>query len=250
MEEPEELRRFREEWKREVTQRTCPEDSVATSSSSVEQPLSSHAAGDVNDAPIIHEISPSTSSVLYLDRHTDFTSRFPTAARNRNQALEVYSQAVQTESQGQLDIALALYRRAFRLDGNVDKAYHRAGLERELSTDFGSLAIHTPRTDLASKGSHQEETNVTHLPSGVKSSKSARNALHRILTTFPPFDQLSFEPELENQPVLLNKLPDELLVYIIRHFLGTVDTGSIERFGLVSRKARILTLDQSIWRCV
>jgi F-box protein 9 len=54
---------------------------------------------------------------------------------------------------------------------------------------------------------------------------------------------LMFEPENEEEPVLLNKLPDELLVMII----VTLDTTSIERFARVCKKARILTLDPVIW---
>ena len=54
---------------------------------------------------------------------------------------------------------------------------------------------------------------------------------------------LTFEPKNEEEPVFLNKLPDELLVMII----VTLDTTSIEQFARVCRKARILTLDPVIW---
>jgi F-box protein 9 len=57
---------------------------------------------------------------------------------------------------------------------------------------------------------------------------------------------LMFEPENEEEPVFLNKLPDELLVMII----VTLDTTSIERFARVCKKARILTLDPVIWMYV
>ena len=57
---------------------------------------------------------------------------------------------------------------------------------------------------------------------------------------------LMFEPQKEEEPVFLNKLPDELLVMII----VTLDTTSIERFARVCKKARILTLDPVIWMYV
>ena len=57
---------------------------------------------------------------------------------------------------------------------------------------------------------------------------------------------LMFDPENEEEPVHLNKLPDELLVMII----VTLDTTSIERFARVCKKARILTLDPVIWMYV
>ena len=57
---------------------------------------------------------------------------------------------------------------------------------------------------------------------------------------------LIFQPENEEEPVFLNKLPDELLVMII----VILDTTSIERFARVCKKARILTLDPVIWMYV
>lgn len=58
--------------------------------------------------------------------------------------------------------------------------------------------------------------------------------------------RLAFKPEDETQPVIFNDLPEEILVEII-HLL---DPTSIERFAQVSKKARIVTLESSIWRYV
>ena len=66
--------------------------------------------------------------------------------------------------------------------------------------------------------------------------------LSTIIRFFP--QHLRFEPENENEPVLLNRLPDELLVLIVRN----LDHTSVERFAAVNRKARILSLDSVIWR--
>lgn len=56
--------------------------------------------------------------------------------------------------------------------------------------------------------------------------------------------RLTFKPEDETQPVALNNLPEEILVEII-HLL---DPTSIERFAGVAKKARVVTLESSIWR--
>jgi F-box protein 9 len=56
--------------------------------------------------------------------------------------------------------------------------------------------------------------------------------------------RLTFKPEDETQPVALNNLPEEILVEII-HLL---DPTSIERFAAVSKMARVVTLESSIWR--
>jgi F-box protein 9 len=57
-------------------------------------------------------------------------------------------------------------------------------------------------------------------------------------------DNVNFEPENENEPVLLNSLPNELLLLIV----GKMDPTSIERLASVCKKARVLTLDRQIWR--
>jgi len=66
--------------------------------------------------------------------------------------------------------------------------------------------------------------------------------LASILANFPM--PLSFGPEDERALSPLQRLPDELLV----HILSCLGAAAIERFALVSRKARMITLDATIWR--
>ena len=66
--------------------------------------------------------------------------------------------------------------------------------------------------------------------------------LAELISGFPK--DLSFEPEDEQKSVPLRKLPDELLVMILRK----IDPTSIERFATVNRKARIVALEASIWK--
>ena len=75
-------------------------------------------------------------------------------------------------------------------------------------------------------------------------SSATIGPLSSLLTNFAR--NLMFEPENEEQPVFLNRLPDELMVMII----VTLDTTSIEQFARVCRKARIVTLDPVIWMYV
>jgi len=55
---------------------------------------------------------------------------------------------------------------------------------------------------------------------------------------------LNFVPQDETQPLAIKMLPEEILLEIL-HML---DSSSIETFALVCRKARVLTLESSIWR--
>lgn len=68
--------------------------------------------------------------------------------------------------------------------------------------------------------------------------------LVKLIRTFPT--DVTFEPENEGEPVLLDILPEEILVLII----SNLDPTSVERFVTVSRKARLVCLDVGIWRWV
>ena len=69
-----------------------------------------------------------------------------------------------------------------------------------------------------------------------------KSVISKIVQNFP--QSLTFEREEETEPIHITRIPDELLVYILRY----LDHGTIERFGSISRKARALTLDSTIWR--
>lgn len=88
------------------------------------------------------------------------------------------------------------------------------------------------------------EATLTSKPMYSKVSSITTGHLASLVATFA--QNIMFEPENEEEPVFLNKLPGELLVMIIL----TLDTTSIERFARVCKKARILTLDPMIWTYV
>jgi F-box protein 9 len=238
MEETEELRRFREDWKREVNTRLHSEQPTTSSPPATRQATQVHTP-----APDVEPTASQNSIKSDLPRPLVSIN---SASASRRASLDLYAQAVQAESQGQLDRAIGLYRRAFRLDGNVDKAYYRASLEREVTSEFGTLSIHT------SKGKEPLRTDPSEAKQLVLPHKRPLHyhALQSILDAFPSRNHLAFLPEVENQPVHINKLPDELLVLILHCFIHTADTRSIERFALVARRARVLTLDSSLWRYV
>lgn len=69
-------------------------------------------------------------------------------------------------------------------------------------------------------------------------------SLEALLDSFP--EGLTFLPEVGESPPPIASLPDELLLHILRK-LGP---DSIERLACVCRKARVLTLEPVIWKCV
>lgn len=221
-EETDELRNFRESWKREVKEKKQSQQD---------------STGPVTAPP--ERASTSDAGIGGL--------------RSRNDALEAYTRAIKHEQVGELDDALRLYRQAFRMDSNVDRAYHHQERRATRALETTALAA-TPlekgmENDVAvlvDSGSETVAPVVAHarplLSVTSHPDRQVAGLLAGIVVDFPT--PLAFEPEDERAPLPLQRLPDELLLYILS-YLGYV---AIECFARVSRKARMITLDATIWR--
>ncbi|KAF8634601.1 hypothetical protein AX17_004190 [Amanita inopinata Kibby_2008] len=245
-----ELERFRREWRAEVQRRKALSQAAAAPISSVKSSVA-QAGPSSNLIPGIvaatqkhlHERpAPASASTASSQRvHVNATS----PSQSLLSALQIYRQAIQHEQQGELDNALVLYRQAFRMDPHVDRAY---GREEKLTAILSSQQpVATAATkDLSAEG----KTGIDHLAkefSSVVSLSSARHVsvsgiLAHLVSGFPP--DIEFEPHDEKQPLWLRTIPEELLVFILR----LLDVTSIERFAAVCRKARVLSLDTTLWR--
>ncbi|KAG8832964.1 hypothetical protein FRC17_000231 [Serendipita sp. 399] len=256
MEETEELRQFREQWKREVRTRIAKEHSAGATTDDSPGSSSSKAAS----VPILTSHQSSSTQVLPIESLPTYQN----ANSRRQTAIDCYSQAIGLEEQGAHDEALTLYRRAFRLDGNVDRAYHRLTMERQIGglvNDVGDLSLvaHPPSISTnASKGKFPPAQVSSHARSvspkaerRLKESAVKPYSSNRMLNnlfSMQPSSQLRFDPELETEPVHLNKLPDELLLLVLHSIMQAGDTKGLERFATVSKKARFITLEQGLWR--
>ncbi|KAJ3857572.1 hypothetical protein EV368DRAFT_29985 [Lentinula lateritia] len=220
--ESEELRKFREEWRAEVRRRNGVETKI--------QKL---------------RIAPPLSQVSSL-------------------AVSIYREAVIHEQRGELEEALYLYRSAFRRDANVDILFEReemlgaimaqqiAPVSSANAETFDSSTL-TPKVILAGNGFTMDDLskklentlamqNTKAAVSPAEHGVTASRSLSSILNNFPR--DLVFEPEDEEDSVAFNLLPDEMIVYILK----ILDASSLERFASVNRKARVVSLDVSIWR--
>ncbi|KAF9047021.1 hypothetical protein BDZ89DRAFT_1108514 [Hymenopellis radicata] len=203
-----ELARFRAEWREEVERRKAATSATATN----DEPPRKF------DIPLPTPAAASKATIV---------SDFPNAPRSASQssALADYRSAVENEQRGDLDEALRLYRIAFRKDPSVDRLYYR----EEIISSAAAIKRHTDHGPVAV--SKDRNTFIV-----------ATKTLAKVIAGFP--EHLAFDPEVEEESVPLNGLPDEILVRIL---LG-LDPTSLERFGAVSRKARVFTLDSAIWR--
>lgn len=253
-----ELARFREEWREEVRRKKA----AAQTGLSQAQPTGFTDAtspklglaeaslkGGLSEASRTR-VHPPQGYVKQVSRVTDTTSA-PLGPQLRR-AVEVYHRAVVCEQQSNLDEALELYRTAFRMDPNVDRAYHK--VEAQL---FGTtkVSVTRPPQHVASSSKGASVDEVTHhlktvdihsavVPAADGGDAIPRGSLASIMAEWP--HELAFVHEEERRPVHIERLPVEVLLVILRK----LDITTIERFALVSRKARSLTLDLSVWKCV
>jgi F-box protein 9 len=252
--EPAELARFREQWKAEVRERQA-----ATSGAQTQPVPGAHTAAERAISPARTDASAKPATIT----NTFSTSRGPAThlvagaptvithtshgqshlSPNLAHAVEVYRKAVFHEQHSQLDDALRLYRQAFRLDANVDRAYfieEQRTQERSATQPAShkkvpsTVSVDGVTRDVQKLGVYQDSKNKSFVASGF---------LAQALENFP--EDLVFEPEDEKEGLPpINLIPDEVLLQILR----ILDYTTIERFAAVSRKARVLSLDSAIWR--
>ena len=161
----------------------------------------------------------------------------PTHTSRLKSALETYGLAVAEEQSGNHPEATRLYRNAFRLDPNVDKAYHREELthQRQSYLPRSSLPMSLANLSLGDTKAFVPSQKLSNTPT-----------LASLLQSWP--QPLLFSPEDQAIGVPINSLPDELIVSILTYVALTLDVNSIERFASVCRRARILSLDMGVWR--
>ncbi|KAG6890318.1 hypothetical protein C0995_009524 [Termitomyces sp. Mi166 len=256
--EPSELERFRQEWLAELRSRKAAASTSGTVTSrndagEVDSPhqSSSKAVAEAPTIPTVLQRAIDSSSQVVAGAPINYTSSTYLLAtplpQKLGSALNVYRRAVQREQNGDLDDALLLYRQAFRMDPHVDQVYHReealasiAAAQQINLQKSSASAADNPIEELTAKA--QASLSVKSCAGAVSGVRVTSQVLANILAGFP--DDLSFEPENEEEPVHLQMIPDELLVV----FLRKLDTTSIERFASVCRKARVIALDSDIWR--
>ena len=278
VEDSEELARFREEWRAEVRRNREARERGRRQSGQHEQQLGGEGQppdGSAQQQPPHSDVRAAqpqsqarrTSTSGVHSPHTDIgKSSFDPAALPAvvRRALDIYSRAVACEQRSEIDEALRLYRLAFRIYDGVGRIYEQ--LEHrgfrititehvEHRESEAASAEHVPSeaaaaTQPVSRTTRSETEQLTQGVEGLTitspghKQKTVTDTLADVVSRWP-YD-LTFEPEDEKQPVHIRRLPDELFAAVFR----ALDVTTLERFALVCRKARVLTMDVSIWRYV
>lgn len=246
-EESAELRQFREQWKEEVRHRR-EEQHVqlqgATAEPSQHKVFSPETYASPRTAAPETEVNPPTTGPVPGASHQALHTSHGQIPLNGSiaRAVEIYRSAVQHEQESDLDEALRLYRQAFRLNPDVDRAYFKEE-QRLQQLGRSTVGMGHKKTKSANRGEGTDgkDSRITRAAEG-KEWVHMNGILSKVLEKFP--EVLTFEPENDREGVPINMIPEELLLYILRN----LDTMTLERFATVSRRARVLSLDPSIWR--
>ncbi|KIK99812.1 hypothetical protein PAXRUDRAFT_822351 [Paxillus rubicundulus Ve08.2h10] len=259
-EESTELIQFREEWRQEVRQRQREEQQAQQASAAdpnqpkvspfaslTRPPLTNHTPSPIRNPRTTVLDSEGkqhpTWSVAGVPQqsvqHTSHGQDQLTGSLAR--AVEIYSSALQHEQESNLNEALRLYRQAFRLNPDVDRAHFKEEERLRQLTRYNPSVDHKkPLSVGRAEGAERKATHVARVQGREKAETTV--FLSGLLAGFPQV--LAFEPEDEREGVPINIVPVELLLYILRN----LDTTTLERFAAISRKARVLSLDSSLWR--
>lgn len=242
-EESLELARFREAWREEVRQRKStrqPNGPPPQNETSTLPTASGSGSSNANQPAVWFPSHPIPSGLASACASTapDYTFKGDTQLGHPlARAVEIYRSAARHEQEGLLDDALRLYRQAFRLEPNVDRAYFSE------TQRLQRLATTQPVT--ASR-SHQKTASFEKREANFSTTRAESHptsgVLAYLIADFP--SNLTFASDNKHEGATLSLIPDELLLRILR----SLDTTTIERFANVCRKARVLTLDSLIWR--
>lgn len=234
-----ELEKFRKAWKEEVTAKLThgQQASSSTSTTSAPKPRRNQepkatSSGIVPDHILepnsYHDADEREHSGHRLGADGDPFLR-STNTSEPNTALEHYERAVENEGQGNLGGAVNHYRRAFKLDAEVQDKYK--------TKHFSNL-----KPNSSAAPSSTAPTTQPNIPLG---------SLKDLIASFSQLSILGASPPTEFSPAPtcpIAQVPDEILVDILLH-IADVDAASFIKLSQVCKRLAFLVLaEDKVWR--
>ncbi|KAI9278995.1 hypothetical protein BDA99DRAFT_567594 [Phascolomyces articulosus] len=241
-----ELEEFRRQWRQEVENR--------------KQQQLQHQKED----PVAIE---STQQPAIIDDQTPLPDEMPSVSLEKEKeednepktAMDYYIIAVDNERQGKLGQALASYRRAFKLDPDVDYHYKRH-YQKHIAPTFSNTTAPSSTTvpgttstatTVAAVNDKKEATQeFRHLvPVGneyITPSGTRKDPLEDLIEAFTN-DPVPYLAAVEYKPVHVARIPSEILLHVLRHLILR-SVSSVAQFALVCKNFFLLTRAPSLWR--
>ncbi|KAK0673351.1 putative glycerol transporter protein [Cercophora samala] len=238
------LESFREQWRAEVRAR---HPSQAPPPAQQQQQQQQHATAvrkppPPTKKPIAKDIEEEFLPTTVFDEPVQQPagdSKVVPVKKEPVTALEHYEKAVEREAAGNLGESLRLYRKAFRMDDQVDQNYKAKHFPRAGKFPPKSAA----KSGVASKSAASGETKMDH----------QRQTMKELIAGFAGLGIEPVAPEMEGMPqppCPMSTLPDEILVHILRD-VATADVGDFVRLAQVCKRLAFLVVTEDrIWRRV
>ncbi|KAI1401448.1 hypothetical protein F4819DRAFT_328774 [Hypoxylon fuscum] len=154
-------------------------------------------------------------------------------------ALDFYEKAVEKETTGKLGDSLQLYRKAFRMDDNVDQSYRNKHFPGRWTKPTQQVNPSNAPVTVPNTAHHSLEGPTLSLPD--------------LITSFSALRIEGSPPECEGvapPPCPISELPDEILVHILRD-VAIADVGDFVRLAQVCKRlAYLVATEDQIWRRV
>ncbi|KAI5306862.1 hypothetical protein KEM56_006722 [Ascosphaera pollenicola] len=251
-----ELESFRRRWREEVQARQRQQVQHANEARAARTPPSDGRTGFIaagnrpSSPPVVQQLETATASKTSTSRHDAdtlhenvqslsldddaFFNAPQESKRPPQSALEHFEEAVYKEAQGNLGQSLDLYRKAYRLDNDVDKAYRNKHFPKA-KAPLSKAAAQT-----ASANSNDVlKQDAPQLPTSELIASFA----------YAPIPQA--EPLIENTPpppCPLSHVPSEIIAEIIR-CLAFQDPASLTSTALVCKRlAWHVSHEQSVYK--
>lgn len=257
----EELDKFRQEWRAEVTAKTkprAPNRPIASGSASAsqkaigksqKQPTASSSKQKAHDP---HDGWDESGSNAYHDiegretgrRLNDDPAQVEARLKEPQTALEHYEKAVEKERIGNLGDSVSLYRKAFRMDDRVHEKYknkHFPPSAFAKSAATGQSAATTSSKGTSTNQSHARQTSVEALPPTIAELMTQFSQV--FISRRPPPTELSPLP-----PCPIAELPEEVLYEVLKH-VAVRDVATMSKVAQICKRFAYLVMSEDrIWR--
>ncbi|KAI5861479.1 hypothetical protein GGS23DRAFT_576962 [Durotheca rogersii] len=179
------------------------------------------------------------------------TGKDPSGAQEPRTALDFYEEAVEKETTGKLGDSLQLYRKAFRMDDNVDRSYREKHFPGRWTRSAQLQA--QAHAQANPSGAAVTVPNTAHHSLQGPAPPSDAVSVPDLIASFADFKIEGAPPECEGMPpppCPLAALPNEILVHVLRD-VAVADVGDFVRLAKVCRGlAYLVATEDHIWRRV
>ncbi|KAF8847497.1 hypothetical protein BDZ45DRAFT_607405 [Acephala macrosclerotiorum] len=240
-----ELEQFRQQWRAEVSARNQNDTNRGAKSKAPRRPPPIASLSSSKIAPPLKNIDEEHVPQVFggydgfADKE-DHGESSKAAGKDPQSALDHYERAVERESQGSLGDSLSLYRKAFRMDHQVDKKYKNK---------------HFPPSSFASKPANPNPSNapVTVPNTAHHSLGGPPQPIKELIASFASLVIEPAPPAIEGTPAPpcpLADLPEEILVHILKE-VAILDVASFVRLAQVCKRlAYLVATEDQIWKRV